>query len=107
MPDMNDRIAEAVSDSNIWFPDFQHDVPTLPLWLLCLAGESGELFNKAKKFFRGSLTWDEVHPMLADELVDTLVYAYNVAAVLEINLEEEYDKKRSFNDGRFGNSVTD
>jgi NTP pyrophosphatase (non-canonical NTP hydrolase) len=100
--DMNDRVDEAVNDSHEWFPEWQHNREWLPWWLLALGGEVGELQNKAKKWRRGSLTWEEVKPLLADELVDVLVYAFDVAACLEIDLEAEYDRKREFNQSRFG-----
>jgi NTP pyrophosphatase (non-canonical NTP hydrolase) len=99
---MNDRVHEAVEDSHVWFPDIGHEPYDLPFWLLCLGGEVGELQNKAKKWVRGSLSYDEVRPLLADELVDALVYAFNVAATLGIDLEAEYDRKRQFNSERFG-----
>jgi len=100
---MNDRVDEAVDDSHEWFPAWQHNKDWLTDWLLALGGETGELQNKTKKWRRGSLTWEEVKPLLADELVDVLVYAFDVAACLEMDLEAEYDRKRRFNQSRFGN----
>jgi NTP pyrophosphatase (non-canonical NTP hydrolase) len=99
---MNDRVEQAVKDSSEWFSSIKHDATQLPLWLLCLGGETGELQNKAKKWLRGSYTYDEVRPLLADELVDVFVYAFNVAAALDIDLEKEYDIKRRHNQARFG-----
>jgi NTP pyrophosphatase (non-canonical NTP hydrolase) len=98
---MNNRVREAIDDSHDWFPDVQHNKEWLPYTLLCLGGEVGELQNKTKKQLRGSTTWEEILPILRDELVDVFVYAFNVAACLEMDLEEEYDKKRKFNDERF------
>jgi NTP pyrophosphatase (non-canonical NTP hydrolase) len=98
---MNGRVEEAVEDSHVWFPDIEHEAHALPFWLLCLGGEVGELQNKAKKWVRGTFSYDEIRPQLADELVDTLVYAFNVAATLNIDLEAEYDRKRQFNAERF------
>jgi NTP pyrophosphatase (non-canonical NTP hydrolase) len=99
---MNDRVKQAVEDSHIWWPQIPHTQHMLAFWLLCLGGEVGELQNKAKKYLRGSIpTWEEARPILADELVDVFVYAFNVAAALGIDLEAEYNKKREHNDGRW------
>jgi len=99
--DMVDRTVQAVEDSHVWFPNAGHTPGDLWFWLICLGGETGELQNKAKKWYRGTLTWEEVQPLLADELVDALVYAFNTAAALGIDLEHEYNKKRETNDRRF------
>lgn len=100
---MNDRMQQAVEDSAIWFPTNIHDQSerALILWALCICGEAGELANKVKKFARGSLTLGEVLPLAADELVDVLVYCFNMAAALDIDLEHEYDRKRRVNVDRF------
>lgn len=102
--DMNDRVQQAVDDSADWFSTVHYRPEDLTLWLLCLGGETGELQNKAKKWLRGSLTWAEALPLMRDELIDVFVYAFNVAAVLEMDLEEEYNKKRKFNQKRFGHA---
>jgi NTP pyrophosphatase (non-canonical NTP hydrolase) len=57
---------------------------------LGLAGEAGEVCNKAKKILRddaGNLT-DDKRTQLVDELGDVLWYAANLATDLGVTLEE-------------------
>lgn len=98
---MDDRVQQAVDDSNRWFPLVTHTSKDIAFWALNICGEAGELANKVKKVVRGSVPYEAQRAAIADELVDTLVYCFNMAAALEIELEEEYDRKRRFNEHRF------
>ena len=97
---MNDRAEQALADSDIWFPQCRQDIAH---HLISIAGEVGELCNAYKKWDRSdddhlsSLTREKME----DELVDVLVYAYNIAGELGMDLEARYDRKRLFNHSRF------
>ena len=55
-------------------------------WLQAVVGELGEYANLRKKVERGDLSIKEAHPMLADELADTVIYLDILAAQLGIDL---------------------
>lgn len=86
-------------DSARWFPllrdDTQHHV-------IGLCGETGEVANAVKKWQRGSMTRDELIKKVGDEAADVLVYLCTLANTLDIDLEEEFNAKRRFNEGRYG-----
>lgn len=96
--DLADRTTEAAADSNRWFPG---KVQNILHHTVALCGEVGECANLVKKQDRGSITMRELQEQLGPELVDVLVYIFNCAAVMDIDLEDEYNKKRVFNEKRF------
>lgn len=71
---------------------------------LCLAGEAGEAANVIKKAERQgpSADMDQLRAHLAEELADVLIYTLQMGAVLQCDLFEEYKKKRTINEERFG-----
>jgi NTP pyrophosphatase (non-canonical NTP hydrolase) len=93
---------EAKSDSELWFPGTSND---LMYHSLGLGGESGEFLNVVKKLARGSLTLQEAVPMMRDELTDVFVYFLTSASVLDMDIMEEYRRKRAINAKRFGRSA--
>lgn len=102
--DMNDRVDQATEDSREWFPGKTFD---LVHQMIGLCNEAGELLGWWKKWDRRhnrqlDLLTSQTKADMANELVDVLVYAFNVAACLNIDLEKEYDRKRAFNQSRFG-----
>jgi len=107
---LNDRVEEAVVDSDAWFPNLSGDIPH---YLIALAGETGELCNAYKKWDRAALeyrlveqNWEDTRVEMTKELVDVLVYLFCLAGELNIDLEAEYDCKRAFNESRFGQPVS-
>jgi NTP pyrophosphatase (non-canonical NTP hydrolase) len=98
---MNDRVEEALDDSEKWFPEVDGD---LPYFMISLAGEAGEACNAYKKWHRtGSIVLDgDTVAKISAEVVDVLVYAFCIAGALGIDLEEEYNVKRRVNQERFG-----
>jgi len=96
---IQDIVTQCLDDSKEWFPDVAE---SLTHHCLALAGEVGELCNVVKKVERGSVDEVSARQMLRDETADVFIYLCNVAAVLGMDLEAEYDIKRSFNARRFG-----
>lgn len=89
---------QCMDDSERWFgtgEDLTHH-------LLGIAGELGECIELWKKVQRGSLSFDEVHERLAEELADVFIYVMNVAGILDVDLFEVYKQKRARNEVRFG-----
>ena len=74
--------------------------------LVGLFGELGEFANAVKKVQLAQTS--ELNdilalqsPILKEELVDFMIYIFRFAAHLEVDLESEYLKKLSVNEGRF------
>ena len=103
-------------DSKRWFPGTSDDLLHM---VLGLAGESGEVANLLKKLDRGDYdtTNIKVHTgnvsewptdrklELAEEVVDVLVYAFNIFALLGVSPDVIYATKRAANERRFGGRV--
>lgn len=103
------RAKEALEDGRRWFPgvgsSLAHNV-------LALCGEAGELANLVKKIDRGGPFDKEMLVKLVGETVDVQTYLYEIMGLLdeisrrdfatELYWEGEYDKKRGFNENRFG-----
>jgi NTP pyrophosphatase (non-canonical NTP hydrolase) len=98
--DMNSRATQALADSDIWFPNCRGDIAH---HLISLAGEVGELCNVYKKWDRSDeVSIPDVTLMkMKDEIVDVLVYLYNLAGELNMDVEAQYDDKRLRNHYRF------
>lgn len=96
------EIAEqCLKDSDNWFPDVARD----PMHhVLSVTGEWGEYCNLLKKVERGSITFEEALPMLKEELIDVFIYMFNLAAVMGVDIEKEYNDKRELNVRRFGSA---
>jgi NTP pyrophosphatase (non-canonical NTP hydrolase) len=92
---------EAIQDGKRWFPDTGKN---LFFMIACMGGEAGEVINIAKKIERGDTTWFDEHiqSQLREEIVDVFTYMLNIVHLLDMDLIEEYYKKRSFNEERFG-----
>lgn len=97
-----------LSDSQRWFASI-HETPTYDYtathFVLGLIGEAGEVANVVKKIKRGDATWADMLGRLGDEMADVLTYLCDLAAVLGIDLADEWDRKRHFNEERFGGRV--
>lgn len=99
-----EKINQCEHDSNRWFPNNNHDLAFLTL---CLAGEVGELANKVKKVERGStlIQTPKTLQEIVEEINDIRVYLYNVMGLHtfdDVNWEDEWNRKRTFNEDRFG-----
>lgn len=92
-------------DSEAWFPETAY---SLTHHLIALGGEVGELMNVYKKIERGSLPDIKIDPdnesrqQLLEELTDVLIYAFNIAGLLQGNVELMFETKRWENEQRFG-----
>jgi len=93
---------QCLEDSERWFGD-SGKVHDLPHHGLGLGGETGEVLEIIKKIDRGSLDLSDpnVEEALALELTDVLIYVLNLAAILNIDLQQTYNQKRSINEDRF------
>jgi NTP pyrophosphatase (non-canonical NTP hydrolase) len=69
-----------------------------------MMGEAGEVAGAYKKWHRSDLSELSIkdREIIGEEVVDVLVYAFVIAGQLGIDLEATYDRKREFNDARFG-----
>ncbi len=95
--------AASLADSERWFPALHASQDTLAThFTLGLIGEAGEVANLVKKVKRGDATWAEMRGRLGDEMADVLTYLCDLAAALDLDLAEEWAKKRAFNEERFG-----
>lgn len=101
---IHELMATCSADTARWFPgviaDPRHHT-------LGLCGEAGEFANVMKKIDRGSMKLEdfETREALGSELADVLIYVAILADMLDIDLEEEYGRKRDFNERRFGPGV--
>lgn len=98
--------AEMRENSERWFPELHdgtHDMTVF--YTLGLAGEAGEVANVVKKMNRGVSFDIALHAGLAAELADVFTYLLLLAGEVGIDLIEEYDRKRVYNDGRWGHDV--
>lgn len=95
LKDIQEREA---SDSADYFPRLRQD----PLYLgIALAGETGEVCNKIKKWARDEWTDKELAEEVKDELADILIYLVMLADELELDLEKEWEVKKEYNDRRY------
>lgn len=99
--DLKGIARECQQDSINWFPDKAFD---LFFQASCAMAEAGEAVNQIKKVERGTHTYEELRPKIAEEAVDTLIYLMNVFALLDIDPLEAYRDKRRVNKLRFGSS---
>lgn len=105
-----EKINQCETDSNRWFPNADRGLAFLTL---CLAGEVGELANLVKKVERGSALLvrdNKVHREIVDEINDVRVYLYNLMGLQifdDVNWEDEWNRKRAFNEERFGPKARD
>ena len=85
-------------DSKDYFPEHEDD----PFFLaLALVGEVGEICNNIKKHMRGDFDLTELRTRVAPELPDVLIYLVMLSDNLGRDLEEEYHRKKEFNERRY------
>ena len=100
-PNLLEQLVEqAQRDSKDWFGDTT-TVDDLGFHALALCGETGEFANLVKKIERGTSSYEEVQQLLREELIDVFTYMLNIAGILEMDVLQEYTKKRTINQNRF------
>lgn len=104
--DMNllDLARQAHNDSKVWFPDNADD---LQHHILGLCGEAGEVANIAKKIDRGTHDLESARKDLAEEVIDVVIYAMNICAILGVDPNKMWDLKRAKNKQRFTKEAPD
>ena len=95
--DLQQASKQCYEDTEKWFPH----VNNLGFMALALCGEAGELANLVKKVERGSTDMEEAEGDMVEEVTDVFTYLLNIAHLLGMNLEEEFNRKRSINEKRF------
>lgn len=90
------QLAHSKPDGSDWSP---------AQWLQAVLGELGEYANLRKKFERGDMSWEEVKPLLADELADVVTYLDILAAQLGIDLSAALVSKFNRISDRAGSTV--
>jgi NTP pyrophosphatase (non-canonical NTP hydrolase) len=94
---------QIMEDEQRWFG--QEALENLTLQTLGLVGESGEFAEIIKKVTRGDFSLEVKLDDLKEELIDVLYYWLHIAALLQMDIVEEYFAKRAINDRRFGPNV--
>ena len=94
-----------------WKPEPNSDEERITMMgreLIGLVGEVGEFANIVKKLQLLDRFPDEISkeladkcPELADELVDLLIYAVRLAALVGVDLDKAYRKKLLFNEKKY------
>src|SRR6266853_6797305 len=97
--DLNAIAQEVSTDGHRWFPKVDGNIAHT---MLGLCGEVGEAADLVKKYERYTLDWEGLKKKLPEELIDVLTYTLKLASQIGMNVEEEYHKKRTFNEERFG-----
>jgi NTP pyrophosphatase (non-canonical NTP hydrolase) len=98
---LREMIAQCRRDSEQWFPHSQ----TLPMLTLCMVGEAGEVANLVKKVARGTHNISDLSDMIAEEVIDVLVYLCNIMGhpdLKGVDWQQIWTRKRAFNAVRFG-----
>lgn len=101
---LTDLAHQAYNDSRVWFPDTADD---LNHHILGLCGEAGEVANIAKKIDRGTHDLETARKDLAEEVIDVVIYAMNICAILGIDPNKVWDLKRAKNKQRFTKEAPD
>lgn len=100
--DLDALLVQMQEDSIRWFGE---ETPkNLTLHVLGLVGESGEVADILKKITRGSVDFNTPGIMehLRTELIDVFIYLVMLFGATRTNVLEEYEKKRAYNEQRFG-----
>lgn len=100
--ELQELVDQCMRDTERWFPGVAKSAIHHGL---SLAGEAGEVCNLLKKVDRGSASLDELRDRIAEEGVDALIYLACLFAVLGVDPEEVYWKKRVQNEQRFGTAA--
>lgn len=100
---LNELAETCLANSKRWFPAMHTATwDQVTHMTLGLAGEAGEVANLVKKVNRGSDHLSRMRPDLALELADVLTYTLNLAACLNIDLEEALATKQAICEQRWG-----
>lgn len=97
---LTDLAHQCHNDSKTWFPENADDITHHALGL---GGEVGEVLNWIKKLDRGDFDLDDegIRKEIGEEVIDVLIYALNMCALLGINPDKMYELKRAKNIRRF------
>lgn len=92
-------------NSQRWFPtpDGTGDRWQIEHQAFGLAGEVGEVVEHIKKWHRRDFDVDELRERLTEELPDVLTYLFNMAALLDIDLDDTLSTKQAVCEARWGN----
>lgn len=105
MTDLSNLARQMRADSERWFPTTHAVTASIPLpvfYALGMAGEVGEVANDVKKLYRDNDDTPRKIIKIGAELADVLTYLLLLADELGIDIEDEYEKKREFNEARWG-----
>jgi len=94
----------------LWSADPSKKLERLQEGVVCLTGEVGEFANALKKVIRHSergFPTEELWGAMREELTDVFIYFLKLADLLGMEIDKEYFKKMSKNEGRFSNFKLD
>jgi NTP pyrophosphatase (non-canonical NTP hydrolase) len=96
-------VASVRHDSKEWFPAINdmHPDAQVQFTMLALVGELGEAANLMKKIIRDGYT-PELAASLREEVCDAQIYLAELVGLLDMDMEDEYGRKRAHNAERFG-----
>lgn len=101
---LQDYVAEMYEDGKRWFPNGGLDIVTLTLGLV---GEAGEVADQLKKHLRNPVDWEGRQEKIREELIDVFHYWCLLVGAFQVNVEEEYTRKREKNIARYERQPSD
>ena len=104
---LNHVSEQCLRDCYAWCPELADESPEKQIvhFTLGMAGEVGEVVELIKKWQGGRPGYDindaKLRDRIAEEIVDVIQYAGDLAAYLKLDLDDALSKKRGLNAKRF------
>lgn len=103
---LNELSAQAIANSRRWFPKLHTSTwDQVQHFMLGLCGEVGEAANLVKKVNRGDKHLSAILPDLSLELADIITYTLDLAACLNIDLDQAITEKVAICEERWGDDA--
>jgi len=107
--ELKDIVAAQKDFDNRHFGKLELTPERLLYLMTCLAGETGELANLVKKYYREKVRnyrlptdgQEDFVSLMKEELTDVFIYTMILSYLLEVDLEKEFFNKKKNNEERF------